>query len=88
MLEKIETIDLIETIENGSIQVRTKTVINENGIEIDSKFSRHIVVPGADYSNEDSKVQAIAASIHTPEIIAAYKAVIEAKEAVLFAQPK
>jgi len=73
-LEKIEIVDRIEVIENGSIQVRTKTAIKENGVEISSKFHRHVVVPGADVSGEDAKVQAIAASIHTPEVIAAYQA--------------
>jgi hypothetical protein len=78
MLEKIEIIDLIEVIENGCIQVRTKTAIKEDGIEISSKFHRHVVVPGADYSAEDAKVQAIAASIHTAEVIAAYVTAQEA----------
>jgi len=73
MLEKVISVDLIEVIENGSIQVRTKTAIKEDGIEINSKFHRHVVVPGADYSAEDAKVQAIAASIHTPAVIAAYQ---------------
>jgi hypothetical protein len=72
MLEKIVTVDLIEVVENGSIQVRTKTAIKEDGIEISSKFHRHVVVPGADVSGEDAKVQAIAASIHTAEVVAAY----------------
>jgi hypothetical protein len=72
MLEKIISVDLIEVVENGCIQVRTKTAIKEDGVEISSKFHRHVVVPGADYSAEDAKVQAIAASIHTPEVIAAY----------------
>jgi hypothetical protein len=71
-LEKQITVDLIEVIENGSIQVRTKTAIKEDGVEISSKFHRHVVVPGADYSQEDAKVQAIAASIHTVEVVAAY----------------
>jgi len=74
MLEKIEVVDLIEVVESGVIQVRTKTAIKEDGVEISSKFHRHTVVPGADYSAEDAKVQAIAASIHTPEVIAAYEA--------------
>ena len=78
MLEKIEVVDLIEVVENGSIQVRTKTAIKEDGVEISSKFHRHVVVPGADVSGEDAKVQAIAASIHTPEVIAAYQAAQEA----------
>jgi hypothetical protein len=78
MLEKIVSVDLIEVIENGSLQVRTKTAIKEDGVEISSKFHRHTVAPGADVSAEDAKVQAIAASIHTPEVIAAYEAAQEA----------
>ena len=74
MLEKVISVDLIEVVENGSLQVRTKTAIKEDGIEISSKFHRHVVVPGADVSAEDAKVQAIAASIHTPEVVAAYEA--------------
>jgi hypothetical protein len=71
-LEKVISVDLIEVIENGSIQVRTKTAIKEDGVEITNQLHRHVVVPGQDYSAEDAKVQAIAASIHTPEVIAAY----------------
>jgi hypothetical protein len=73
MLEKVISVDLIEVVENGSLQVRTKTAIKEDGVEISSKFNRHVVVPGADYSQEDAKVQAIAASIHTAEVVAAYQ---------------
>jgi hypothetical protein len=82
MLEKVISVDLIEVIENGSIQVRTKTAIKEDGVEISSKFHRHVVVPGADYSGEDAKVQAISASMHTPEVIAAYEAAQEAAQQV------
>ena len=78
MLEKIVSVDLIEVVENGTLQVRTKTAIKEDGVEISSKFHRHVVVPGADYSGEDAKVQAIAASIHTAEVIAAYQAAQQA----------
>ena len=73
MLEKVTSVDLIEVIENGCIQVRTKTAVKEDGIEITSKFHRHVVVPGADVSGEDAKVQAIAASIHTAEVVQAYE---------------
>ena len=74
MLEKVTSVDLIEVIENGCIQVRTKIAIKEDGVEISSKFHRHVVAPGADVSGEDAKVQAIAASIHTADVVAAYKA--------------
>ena len=72
VLEKVVSVDLIEVVENGSIQVRTKTAIKEDGIEISSKFHRHVVVPGADVSGEDAKVQAITAAIHNAEVVAAY----------------
>jgi hypothetical protein len=72
-LEKVTSVDLIEVVESGVIQVRTKTVVKENGVEISSQFHRHVVVPGADVSAEDAKVQAIAESKHTPAVIAAYQ---------------
>jgi len=78
-LEKIISVDLIEVVENGSIQVRTKTAVKEDGVEISNKFHRHVVVPGADVSAEDAKVQAISASIHTAEVISAYQAAIAAQ---------
>ena len=74
MLEKKVVVDLIETIENGNVQVRTKTAILEDGVEISSKFHRHVIAPGADYSAEDAKVQAICSSVQTPEVVTAYKA--------------
>jgi hypothetical protein len=77
-LEKKVVVDLAEVVENGSVQVRTKTAILEDGVEISSKFHRHVVAPGADYSAEDAKVQAICAAVHTPEVIASYEAAIAA----------
>ena len=73
-LEKIEIVDRIEVIELGVVQVRTKTTIMENGVEISSKFHRHVVSPGNDYSAEDARVQAICAAIHTADVVAAYQA--------------
>lgn len=73
-LEKVISVDLIEVVESGVVQVRTKTAVKEDGVEISSKFQRHVVAPGADYSQEDAKVQAIASAVHTPEVIAAYEA--------------
>jgi hypothetical protein len=73
-LEKVVSVDLIEVIENGCVQVRTKTAIMEDGKQISGQFHRHVVAPGDDYSAEDAKVQAIAAAVHTPEVIAAYQA--------------
>lgn len=73
-LEKVVVVDRIEVIENGSVQVRTRTSIMEDGKQISSTFHRHVVVPGDDYSKEDVRVQAICATTHTADVIAAYKA--------------
>jgi hypothetical protein len=73
-LEKVITVDQIEVVSNGSVQVRTKTSIVEDGKEISASFHRHVVAPGADYSGEDARVQAICAASHTAEVIATYKA--------------
>lgn len=73
-LEKVEIIDRIEVLENGCVQVRTKTAILEDGKQISGTFHRHVVAPGADYSREDARVQAICAATHTADVIEAYKA--------------
>jgi hypothetical protein len=72
-LEKVISVDLIEALENGVVQVRTRTSIMEDGKQISGKFHRHIVAPGDDYSGEDTRVQAMCAAMHTAEVIAAYK---------------
>jgi len=73
MLEKIEIVDRIEVLENGCVQVRTKTAIMEDGKQISGNFHRHVIAPGDDFAGEDARVQAICAATHTPEVIAAYK---------------
>jgi hypothetical protein len=79
-LEKVEIVDRIEVLENGCVQVRTKTVIKEDGVEISSKFARHVVAPGDDYSAEDAKVKTICAAMHTKDVVAAYKASVAQPE--------
>lgn len=76
-LEKVSVVDMIEVTENGCVQVRTKTAIMENGQQISGSFHRHVIAPGDDYSNEDSRVKAICKATHTPTAVAAYKASLE-----------
>ena len=73
-LEKIQIVDRIEVVENGCIQVRTKTAIMEDGKQISGTFHRHVVAPGDDYSKQDARVQAICKATHTTAVVAAYKA--------------
>jgi hypothetical protein len=76
-LEKIVVVDLIQALENGCVQVRTKTAILEDGKEISNSFHRHVVAPGNDYSQEDARVKAICAAIHTQTVVDAYKATLD-----------
>ena len=80
MLEKQIVVDLIEVVENGTLNVRTCTRIIEDEKQLSNAFHRHIVAPGDDYSAEDAKVQAICAVVHTPEVVAAYQAAQEAAQ--------
>jgi len=73
-IEKIQSVDLIEIIESGCVQVRTATRIVEDGQIISQSFHRHVVAPGVDYSGEDARVQAICAATHTPTVVSAYRA--------------
>jgi hypothetical protein len=68
------TADKIEVVENGIVQVRTANIVLKDGVELARNLHRHVVVPGQDYSNEDAKVQAICAAVHTQEVIDAYAA--------------
>ena len=71
-LEKNKVVNLIEVLENGAVQVRTKTAVLEDGVQISGTFHRHVVSPGDDYSKEDARVAAICAATFTDEVIAAY----------------
>jgi len=73
-LEKITSVDLIEIVQNGTIQVRTKTAILEDGKHISGTFDRHTIFPGGDYSQEIDLVQSICKTVHTLEVIEAYAA--------------
>jgi len=74
-LTKVITQDKIEIVgEYRAVQVRTKTAVMEDGVELSSGYHRHVITAGQDYSNESPEVQAICAAVHTPEVIAAYQA--------------
>lgn len=68
------TIDLIEVMQNDVIRVRVKTSVLSDDVQIAESFEHRVIAPGNDYSGEDAKVQAIAAAVHTADVIAAYKA--------------
>jgi len=80
-LEKVISEDKIEIVGDFKIlQIRTKTTVMEDGVELSSSFHRHTITPGSDVSGESVEVQAIANAVHTAEVIAAYQAHLAAQE--------
>lgn len=77
-LTKTTTNDKIEVLQVAAgypvVQVRTATIIAEDGTEISRTFHRHVVTPDADLSAEDADVQAIAGQVFTDAVKAAYAA--------------
>ena len=66
--------DKIEVVgEFKHIQVRTATVIKEDGVEISRSFHRHVVAPNDDASKESADVKAMVAQFHTDAVKAAHK---------------
>ena len=81
-ITKTTTADKIETLEDGLVQVRTATIIKEDGVELTRTFHRHILVPSTktgdnwgntDISGEDARVQAICNAVWTSSVKTAYQ---------------
>ena len=51
-----------------SVQVRTDTVIIEDGNELSGQYHRHALNPDADISNEHSEVQAVCNAVWTQDV--------------------
>ena len=51
-----------------SVQVRTDTVIIEDGNELSRQYHRHALNPDADISNEHSEVQAVCNAVWTQDV--------------------
>jgi hypothetical protein len=85
-LTESKAIDKIEVITHGQLQVREATTIMRDGVEIAKTYHRWSFAPGDDVSAMPANVQAVAAAVWTPEVIAAYKAFIAEHEAKIGAQ--
>ena len=73
-ITKTTEIAKIEVVgEYKAVQVRTDTVIKEDGKEISRSPHRHVVHPDMDISSEDAEVQAVANVVWTDSVKAAWK---------------
>jgi hypothetical protein len=84
-LEKIVKNDKIETVlddiwEFSTVQVRTATIIREDGTDLSRSFHRHVVMPDADVTQEDADVQAICNAVFTQTCKDNYQAFLDSQE--------
>ena len=78
-ITKRNIIDRREVLEDGTIQARQATIIEEDGVEISRSFTNRMVFrPGEDVSSADASIQRLATTEHTSEVIAAYEAWVAA----------
>jgi hypothetical protein len=59
---KTIVVDKIEVLEMEQIQVRTATVVAEDGTELSRSFHRQVLHPGDDTSGQQDRVEAVAAA--------------------------
>jgi len=73
--------DKIEIVgEFKNVQVRTATVIKEDGVELNRSFHRHVVNCLDDISGESAEVQAICNAVWTDELRASYQEFLDSQE--------
>ena len=87
IVDKIEVVSCGSTYSSDewkSIQVRTATVIKEDGVELSRSYHRHVLTPGTvaagstaltdtNISSEDAGVQAICNAVWTSSVKEAYR---------------
>ena len=75
--------DKIEVLNQGDwscVQVRTATIVSEDGTELSKSYHRHVVMPDADLTAEDADVSAICTTVFTQAVKDAYAAHLAAQE--------
>jgi hypothetical protein len=85
---KVVVEDKIEILELGQIQVRTKTTVLEDSVELSSSFHRHVIDTqtkdadgnwqDTDVSGQSARVQALATATWTDAIKTAYQEMVDA----------
>ena len=78
-LSKQTTEDKIEIVGDFKhIQIRTKTSVMEDGVELSASFHRHTLAPNDDISGQSAEVQAVCNAVWTDELKVAFEAHVSA----------
>lgn len=89
-LTKTTAVDKIEVVgDYKAVQVRTATIVSEDGAELSRSFSRHVLMPrtktgdtwgDTDISGETAEVQAVCNGVWTAEVKTAYETFVDSQE--------
>jgi len=89
-LTKTVTVDKIEIVgDYKHVQVRTATIVSEDGVELSRSFHRHVLAPrvksgdtwgDTDISGETAEVQAVCNGVWTSAVKTAYETHMDAQE--------
>ena len=79
-LNKTIVVDRVEVLQMGQIQVRTATIIDEDGTELSRTFHRHVLAPGDDTTGQDQRVIDISAATWTAQVITDWEAFVASRE--------
>ena len=81
-LEKTVKDDKIEIVDQGDwkvLQVRTATIVTDDGAELSRSFHRHVVSPNDDVSGESEEVKKLAEIYFTDEAKAEHQKSLDAE---------
>ena len=81
-LEKSTKDDKIEIVDCGDwkvIQVRTATIVTDDGAELSRTFHRHVVEPNDDVSGESDEVKSLASTYFTDDAKAKHKEFVDSQ---------
>ena len=74
-LGKTTTDDKIEIVgDYKHLNIRTATIISEDGTELSRSFHRRVITPDADVGGESDEIQRIAKAVWTSEVKTAWAA--------------
>ena len=80
-LGKTTTDDKIEIVgDYKHLNIRTATIISEDGTELSRSFHRRVITPDADVSGESAEIRGIAAAVWTDQVKSAWQTFQEAQQ--------
>jgi hypothetical protein len=64
---------MISVLEDGQVQLREDTVVEEDGAELTRLYHRRVLEPGDDVSKFDNRLRAVCAVVWTADVVARHR---------------